>query len=75
MPAFPKSVAPLPAFGVPFFSSPNNYGTANTTNFTYRYNVTLFRSRGYDNAIPPLRLPSVRNASPSIVRVTRISST
>jgi len=52
MPGFPKSVAPLPAFGVQFFSSPNNYGTVaqtvviapgqsqtNTTNFTYQYNI------------------------------------
>lgn len=51
MPGFPKSTAPLPVFGVPFYSSPNNYGTiarsvaiapgqyqTNTTNWTYRYN-------------------------------------
>lgn len=52
IPGFPKSVAPLPAFGVQFFPSPNNYGTlaqsveiapgqfqTRTTNFTYQYNV------------------------------------
>jgi hypothetical protein len=52
MPGFPKSVAPLPAFDVQFFSSPNNYGTlaqsveiapgqfqTKTTNLTYQYNV------------------------------------
>ena len=52
IPGFPKTTAPLPAFGVQFFSSPNNYGTlaqsveiapgqfqTKTTNFTYEYNV------------------------------------
>lgn len=52
IPGFPKTVAPLPAFGVQFFSSPNNYGTLAqsveiapgqfqtvTTKLTYQYNV------------------------------------
>jgi len=52
IPGFPKSVAPLPALDMQFFSSPNNYGTlarsveiapgqfqTNTTNFTYQYNI------------------------------------
>jgi hypothetical protein len=52
IPGFPKCPAPLPASGLQFFSSPNNYGTiaqsieiatgqyqTNTTNLTYQYNV------------------------------------
>jgi len=52
IPGFPKCPAPLPASGLQFFSSPNNYGTfarsieiapgqyqTNTTNFTYQYNA------------------------------------
>ena len=52
MPGYPSVTSPLPAFGVQFFSSPNNYGTVattieiapgqygvSTTNLTYQYNA------------------------------------